>query len=226
MLKLLGFDSSTESLSVAVCAEGSVYYRQVLAGQSHSVLLMPMINETLLEAGLTLTDLDGLCYGAGPGSFTGLRIACGVAQGLAFGADLPIAPVSTLLALAEAAQAEKVVAAIDARMGEVYLAAYERLRDQWTVHLAPGLFAPSSLPALSGKGWVAVGNGFDHYSLLEDTYGSQLDGHLPDRFPDAREIIVLGQQKLMCGEGVDAADAAPVYIRNKVALKMSERRKR
>lgn len=225
-MKLLGFDSSTEFLSVAVLADESIHYRQMMAGQSHSLKLMPMIHETMLEAGIMLADLDGLCYGSGPGSFTGLRIACGVAQGLALGADLRLAPVSTLLSLAEAAGAERVVSALDARMGEVYLAAYERVNGQWLPQVNPGLFAPSALPALPGGDWIAIGSGFDNYPVLGETYASQLGGFLPGRFPDAREVILLGREQLMRGEGIDAAEAAPVYIRNKVALKMSERRKR
>ncbi|MBU6459696.1 MAG: tRNA (adenosine(37)-N6)-threonylcarbamoyltransferase complex dimerization subunit type 1 TsaB [Proteobacteria bacterium] len=225
-MKFLAFDSSTEQLSVAVGVGELVYFNQEMAGQNHSLRLMPMINQTLVEAGLDLQDMDGICFGSGPGSFTGLRIACGMAQGLALGMGLKVAPVSTLLALAELAGVQKVVAAIDARMGEIYLGAYERINGIWKVGLGPGVYAPQSVPALSGNGWVAIGNGFDHYPEVTEMYGPQLISIRAGEYPHAREVLLLGREQFMRNEQVDAADAAPVYIRNKVALKMSERSKR
>ena len=125
-MNLLAFDTSTEFLSIAIARDAEVYCFDTLAGQSHSQLILPEIQNLLKRAELRLSDLNGLIFGAGPGSFTGVRIAAGVAQGLAFGAQLPVLGVCTLMALAQASGASKVLACLDARMGEVYFAAYEQ----------------------------------------------------------------------------------------------------
>src|SRR6476646_4387942 len=117
-MKLLAFDTSTEFLSLAVQNAGEVFTYDVLAGQTHSQIILPQIQALLETAGLQLKDLQGLAFGAGPGSFTGVRIAAGVAQGLGFGGHLPVVGICTLLALAEASGASKVIACLDARMGE------------------------------------------------------------------------------------------------------------
>ncbi|MEJ5211550.1 MAG: tRNA (adenosine(37)-N6)-threonylcarbamoyltransferase complex dimerization subunit type 1 TsaB, partial [Burkholderiales bacterium] len=119
-MHLLAFDTSTEYLSVALRSRGETLSRDLRAGQQHSDLLLPLVRELLAEAGLALGQLDCIAFGQGPGTFTGLRIGCGVAQGLAFGAGLPLAPVSTLLALAAGSRAPRVIACLDARMGEIY----------------------------------------------------------------------------------------------------------
>ena len=122
-MRLLALDTSTEFLSLALCVDGKSYTRDIHAGQSHSQQILPVLRELLDEAGVTLHDLDGIVFGEGPGSFTGLRIGCGVAQGLAFGAGLPVVGISTLMALAEGAfqqaGADKIIACLDARMGEI-----------------------------------------------------------------------------------------------------------
>ena len=123
-MRILALDTSTEYLSLALSLDGKIYVRDLHAGQTHSQRILPLLREMLTEAGIDMRDLEGIAFGAGPGSFTGLRIACGVAQGLAFGANLPVVGVSTLLAIAQSTQAERVIACIDARMGEVYHAAY------------------------------------------------------------------------------------------------------
>ena len=119
-MKLLVLDTSTEWCSAALWLDGRVQARRVLAEQRHSSLLLPMVAELLRESAMSLRQLDGIGYGAGPGSFTGLRIACAVTQGLALGADLPVAGVSTLQSIAEQAGAERVLTVLDARMAEVY----------------------------------------------------------------------------------------------------------
>ncbi len=141
-MKILALDTSTEYLSLALSVDDKVFVRELLAGQSHSQRILPLLRELLDEAGVELTDLDGIAFGAGPGSFTGLRIGCGVAQGLAFGANLPVVGVSTLLALAQASGADHVIACLDARMGEVYHAVYVRESDGWQTLNEPGLYKP------------------------------------------------------------------------------------
>jgi tRNA threonylcarbamoyladenosine biosynthesis protein TsaB len=223
-MKILAFDTSTEYCSVAVLADGELFSREILAGQRHSSLLLPLVGEVLAECGMELHELDGIAFGCGPGSFTGLRIGCGVAQGLALGADLPVIGVSTLLALAEGSGGARVIACLDARMGEVYHAAYEKGAEGWQVVAEPGLFAPQAVPELAGEGWVGSGSGFAAYGeALRQSYAGQLSGVIADAPPRASDMARLAAPLFERGAGMDAAQAAPLYIRNKVALKTSER---
>lgn len=223
-MKILALDTSTEFCSVALLADGRVHVREVLAGQRHSTLLLPLVDETLAECGIELSALDGIAFGSGPGSFTGLRIACSVAQGLAFGAGLPVLGVSTLLSLAEGCGQTRVIACLDARMGEVYHAAYEKHGAVWRETAAPGLFSPQDAPLPQGDGWFGCGSGFTaHGELLRQRYGAQLAGVTADNPPRASDMAHLALPFFERGDGLDAAQAAPLYIRNKVALKTSER---
>lgn len=224
LMNLLAFDTSTEYLSLALLHQGTLYTHDELAGQSHSQLILPQIQRMLHEAGLNLTDLDGLAFGAGPGSFTGVRIAAGVAQGLAFGANLPVLPVCTLLALAQASSADQVIACLDARMGEIYHAAYIRQPDGWKTAVEPGLYKPEQAPALSGEGWTGAGSGWQTYAEpLERVYSSQLSSIMPALLPTAQAIVQLALPTLQNGGGLAASEAMPIYIRNRVALKTTER---
>lgn len=223
-MKLLAFDTSTEYLSLALWRDGDVLARDLLAGQRHSQLLLPMLHEMLAETGLTLQALDAIAYGEGPGSFTGLRIGCGVAQGLAYGANLPVVSVGTLLALAQQAGQDRVIACLDARMGEVYHATYQRIDGRWQTIHEPGLYRPQDVPAVDSTGWCGIGSGWaTHGEVLDACYGAQVRQRMPQAFPHARDIAVLAAEKLAGGLAVKAAEAAPTYIRNKVALTMAER---
>lgn len=223
-MKILALDTSTEYLSLALWLDGQMHARDLHAGQTHSQRILPLLREMLDEAGLELAQLDGIAFGAGPGSFTGLRIGCGVAQGLAFGANLPVIGVSTLQALAQSSDADKVIACLDARMGEVYHAAYIRQGDHWQEVLAPGLYKPEAVPAIDGGDWVGVGSGWKAYAeTLAQAYSGRVSGTLPDEFPHAAAIARLAQPQFAAGLSRPAAEAAPIYIRNKVALKTSER---
>lgn len=228
-MKILALDTSTEYLSLALRLNEQVYARDLLAGQSHSQQILPLLRELLNEAKTEVHDLDGIAFGAGPGSFTGLRIGCGVAQGLAFGADLPVIGVSTLLALAHGAfnknaAATRVIACLDARMGEVYHAAYIRKGGAWEEISAPGLYKPDAVPALPESGWVGVGSGWAAYGdALQHCYAGQVDLTMAEEYPHAQAIAELAEAMFAAGLGVPAAQAAPIYIRNKVALKTSER---
>lgn len=221
-MRILAFDTSTEYLSVALRLGGETLSRDLRAGQQHSELLLPLAQELLTEAGVGLRDLDAIAFGQGPGMFTGLRIGCGVAQGLAFGAGLPVAPVSTLLALAEGSGEPRVIACLDARMGEVYHAAYER-QEGWRVATAPSLCAPEAAPAVVGHGWAGVGSGFSVYhEVLSRRYHGQLVRVDGTRFPHAADIARLAEA-FGPAAWVAPEAAAPVYLRDKVALKTSER---
>jgi tRNA threonylcarbamoyladenosine biosynthesis protein TsaB len=224
ILNILALETSTEYCSVALWQDGALHERCELVGQKHSEVLMPMLNDLLQDAGFGIQDVDGIAFGAGPGSFTGVRIACGVAQGLALGAELPVAGICTLQALAQTAGHDKVIAALDARMAEVYYAAYEKRNGEWwTVH-EPGLYLPQDTPQVTGGDWFGVGSGFlAHGDLLRARYVTNLVGVDEQAVPQARAIAQLAAPMFAAGRGVDAAEALPLYLRDKVALKTSER---
>ena len=224
-MNLLALDTSTEYCSVALLRGEALTFRETHAIQRHSELILPLIEDLLVASGLELGQLDGIAFGAGPGSFTGLRIACGVAQGLAFGAGLPVVPIGTLAALAQEAGAPKVIACLDARMGEIYHAAYRRDEVSWTQTAAPGVGPAQSAPMLEGDGWFGCGSGFAVYAdALAERYGDQLVGIAAGLHPHARSIARLAAPVLAAGGGLPAEQAAPVYVRNKVAFKMHEQR--
>lgn len=228
ILKILAFDTSTEWCSAALSLDGEVRTRAVHAGQKHSELLLPMVTALLDEAGLALRDLDLIAFGQGPGSFTGLRIACGVAQGLAFGAGLPVLGVVTLEALAEEAALEtdgdRVVACLDARMREVYAAIYRRAGAGWQVESAPGLYAPAEAPLPEGEGYIGCGSGFAAYAeVLADRYAGRLSHVQPELHPHARAIARLAGARFAQTGGLPPEAAEPFYVRDKVALKTCER---
>jgi tRNA threonylcarbamoyladenosine biosynthesis protein TsaB len=194
--------------------------RAVHAGQKHSDLLLPMLTELLGEADLELQQLDGLAYGMGPGSFTGLRIACGVAQGLGLGADLPVLGISTLETLAEEAGEDRVLACLDARMNEVYAALYQRDVSGWRCLSGPLVCPPEAVPQPDDTGFIGVGSGFLAYPNLAASRLNRIDASL---IPHARAMARLAAPRLQRGEGLSAEHAEPLYIRDKVALKICER---
>lgn len=228
-LKLLAFDTSTEWCSAAVLADGAVHSQAVWAGQKHSELLLPMVQEVLAEAGLALAQLDAIAVGQGPGSFTGLRIACGAAQGLAFGSGLPVIQVITLEAMAahalKAIAVGGVVACIDARMNEVYAAIYEKSAAGLRAVSTPGLYAPAQAPLPSDDmSYIGCGSGFKGYAdILAERYAGQLVRIEPDVHPHAEAIAALAVTKWQAGDYVAAEAVEPLYIRDKVALKTCER---
>ncbi len=223
-MKILALETSGDFCSVALWRDGAVDDREVPAGQRQSGLLLDMVHALLHACGETLSAIDGIAFGAGPGSFTGLRVACGVTQGLALGADKPVVAVGTLHALAEAAGAARVVCCVDARMREVYHAAYEKHHDTWCIVQAPGVYAPSALPPLPGAGWLGCGNGFAVYGeALRLRYGLQLRGINDTLHARAREVAILAAPVFASGGGVRAELAAPMYVRDKVALMTHER---
>ena len=189
-----------------------------------SELVLPMVEALLAAHGMAVGDVDGVAFGAGPGAFTGVRIACGVAQGIAFGIDVPVVAVETLMALAEAANVSRAVCCLDARMGEVYHAAYEKNGDDWRKVHASGLYKPAAVPDLPGDNWIGCGSGFAAFGAeLSARYAGSLERVIDGIVPHAREVAVIAARRFARGETVDAADALPLYVRNKVALKVSER---
>ncbi|MGH8629469.1 MAG: tRNA (adenosine(37)-N6)-threonylcarbamoyltransferase complex dimerization subunit type 1 TsaB [Burkholderiales bacterium] len=222
-MQVLAIETSSEYCSVALSMAAAMIIREERAGQRHSELVLPMVDSVLNESGLQLVDLAGIAFGAGPGSFTGVRIACGVAQGLAFGAGLPVAPVVTLAALAQAVGAPRVVTCLDARMGEIYHAAFERREGRWIEVSPPVLCSPETAPMVAGDGWLGCGSGFDLYGeRLAARLGGRLSGVATGIYPHAREVVTLGGALLAAGAGVPAEQAVPLYVRDKVALRMDE----
>ena len=223
-MNLLALDTSTEFCSLAVSRAGQVFERHFHAGQRHSEMALPVLAELLSQAGLEMSSVEGVVYGSGPGSFTGLRIACGIAQGLALARDLPVVGIGTLLALAEDAGADGVIACLDARMGEVYHAVYRKQGENWMELHAPALYKPELVPPVEGGDWVGCGSGFGaHGPALTHRYHDNIARTDAAATPRAAAMLRLALPVYAAGGACDAALAAPLYVRDKVALKMSER---
>jgi tRNA threonylcarbamoyladenosine biosynthesis protein TsaB len=230
---ILAIETSSELASCALLNKNGAAPAAVLARESsgvrtHSQSVLPMVQELLREAGVKLADCDAIAFGAGPGSFTGVRTACGVAQGLAFGANLPVLPLVTLEAMAEACRARtkatEVLAVLDARMGEVYWAQY-RWNGAWETVSEPALCVPDAvapLPTADGGIAAACGNGFSAYPEAFANKPFAAGAHT-DILPHARELAVLGVAALAAGRAVPADEAQPIYLRNKVAYTSAER---
>lgn len=222
---VLAIETSTLIASIALRIGNQATSREVSGVQRHSEWLLPTVQALLNEAGIALNRCDALAFGAGPGSFTGVRMACGIVQGLAFGSSLPVAPVNTLLAVAVACYvktgAKDVLVILDARMGEVYWAQYRFNAGllEWTAIIEPTLSAP--LLVKSTGPVVVCGDGLKTYADLF-TPSLFVDG-LPELMPHALEIALLGQRMVIDGAVVAARDAQPLYLRNHVALTIAER---
>ncbi len=222
-MRILAIETSTEYCSVALWQDGVVSERSEKVGQKHSEVLMAMVDAVLKDAGCKIKEMDGIAFGKGPGSFTGVRIACGVAQGLAFGVDVNVVGVCTLQALAEAAGKDKVIAALDARMGELYLAAYQKQDDVWQTVVEPCLCKAEDSPVIAGEGWFGCGSGFAVSELLQQRYAAQMTGVDAQAVPLAAAVVRLAAIEFEQGNAVDAALALPLYLRDKVALTTRER---
>jgi len=217
-VKLLVLETATEACSAALWIDGVVRERLEHAGQSHSRRLLPMVRELLDESGIGLGQCDAIGFGRGPGSFTGVRIATGVAQGLALGADLPLAPVSTLAALAQAEDAARVLAALDARMGQVYWACYVRGGDGCVDASSDEQVCDPGAVRPAGGNWLGVGSGFDAYGgQLRAAAGASLGRVNAGRWPRAGAMAVLVARMVRRGETVAPEFAVPTYVRDSVA---------
>ena len=224
-MRILALESSTDWCSVAVGEEGHWLVREEQTGSAHAERVLALVASVLAEAGWALRAVDGIGFGAGPGSFTGIRVACGVAQGLALGAQLPLVPVATLEALAQAAWtaqgASRVLACLDARMREIYLAAYTRSDSRWLALDPPRVLPPAEAAAPAGVGWFGAGGGFAAYPALVQQLG--LARHEAALRPTALAVAQLALPRLHAGEGVEPGEALPLYVRHRVALTTAER---
>lgn len=218
-MKILAIDTATEACSAALLADDEIRERYELAPQRQAELILPMVDGLLAEAGIGLSGLDALAFGRGPGAFTGIRIAAGVTQGLAFGADLPVLPVSTLAALAQGAASlsRHLLCAIDARMDEIYWAAYD-IRDGIPVPRGDeGVGVPDAVTITGGEKYYGVGSGWlAHETRLRNRLGDRYTGCEGERYPRARDMITLARIDFEAGRYVAAAEAAPVYLRDQV----------
>ncbi|TOI49458.1 tRNA (adenosine(37)-N6)-threonylcarbamoyltransferase complex dimerization subunit type 1 TsaB [Vibrio parahaemolyticus] len=224
--KILAIDTATENCSVALLVNDQVISRSEVAPRDHTKKVLPMVDEVLKEAGLTLQDLDALAFGRGPGSFTGVRIGIGIAQGLAFGAELPMIGVSTLAAMAQVSYrlhgATDVAVAIDARMSEVYWARYSRQENgEWMGVDEECVIPPARLAEeaqVDSKTWTTAGTGWSAYqeelaSLPFNTADSEV------LYPDSQDIVILAKQELEKGNTVPVEESSPVYLRDNVTWK-------
>jgi tRNA threonylcarbamoyladenosine biosynthesis protein TsaB len=234
-MRILALDTATEACSVALLshfgsmpAEGDILGRYEELGKSHAQQILGMVEAVLAEAQTPLASLDGIAASIGPGSFTGVRISVAVAQGLAFGANLPIVPVTTLEALALQAVrsgAGCALACLDARMNEVYWGCFAADSGRGVAPIgAAAVGPPDSVFLPEGRACRGIGRGFDAYPRLATLPGLELDPNNSRTLPDARDFARLGALRFALGEACDAAEVRPLYLRDKVALTEAERR--
>ena len=223
-MKILSIETSCEHASVALLLDGETVERTLEGHSNHSERLLPTLMSLLADAGVALRALDAVAFGAGPGAFTGLRLACGVAQGLAMGADLGVAPICSLEALALQGSGDAIFVATDARMGEVYSAAY-RLSHGLPVAVAPPTCCPPEMLVLPAGGrWSAIGSAFAVYGdRIPDEVLDRLGPQERDAVPRAADVARLAVRLVDRGALVAAEIAAPLYVRDKVALTTAER---
>lgn len=225
-MKILAVDTATENCSVALMIDDKIYSRSEVAPRDHTKKVLPMVDEVLAEAGVALTDLDALAFGRGPGSFTGVRIGIGIAQGLGFGADLPMIGISTLKAMAQATfrrhGVEHAAVAIDARMSEVYWGQFSRMSNgDWQEVMPECVIPPAELADVvsdSEHNWYEAGTGWQAYAdQLADLSITRTRSDV--LHPDAQDMVLLAKYELEKGNTVDAEQASPVYLRDTVAWK-------
>ncbi|MGP1946975.1 MAG: tRNA (adenosine(37)-N6)-threonylcarbamoyltransferase complex dimerization subunit type 1 TsaB [Arsenophonus sp. NC-PG7-MAG3] len=224
-IHILAIDTATEACSVALWRDGKIFTQFAIAPREHTKKILPMIEQCLIDAHLDLKHIDLLAFGRGPGSFTGVRIAVSIAQGLAFGADLLLIGISSLLTMAQGAYRQsgigKVLVAIDARMGEIYSACYELKKDGfWQGEETESVLKPeqflSRINNLSGQ-WVIAGTGWSAYPILRMTNLSLLESSI--YLPDAQDMLSVALQEWQKGKTINVEEVKPVYLRNEVSWK-------
>lgn len=233
-MNLLALDTSTEFLSLALKLGENTFTHYQAAGSAASQLVLPQIQALLdsaseqLKKRIALKDLDGIAFGAGPGAFTGVRIASGVAQGLGFGANLPVVGINTLIAVAEASGQDKVIVCLDARMSEIYHAAWVKKNSMWRELSETKVCKPQDASIIEDGDWFGAGSGWAAYGdVLTKLYINNLSQVLPNTLPNitptAEAVLRLAQPIFAAGQAKPASEALPIYIRNRVALTTAER---
>lgn len=224
MPTIISIDTSSDTASVALLQNGTVKTLSHDGFSTHSMTVIPMLQQLLADTSLNISDCDAIAFGCGPGSFTGLRTACGIVQGISFGIDIPVIPVITLEAMAESCRRingkNSIISVLDARMHEVYWAEYAYENGEWKTITAPQLSAASEITARDNVAYC--GNGLSAYA--EDLQGIVKNcEQFPEIYPYAESIAFLGEKKYLKGEYITPEMIQPLYLRNKVALKTAER---
>lgn len=218
-MNILALETSTGLASVALRWNGETRSLSLDSPPAHSATLLPALKRLMAEMGASVAGLDLIACGIGPGAFTGVRLACSVAQGLALASGKPVAPVCSLLALAEASGQSRVYCAMDARMSEIYVAAYERAGQGWQEVLAPSCVAPDALPSPGPGIWTLTGTAFGAYPAVVETASAWAEGPVIEAHPQAVAVLQLAGQV----EALDPALLAPLYVRDRVAQTIAER---
>ena len=219
-MKILAVDAATEACSAALLRDGAVTELYEVIGRGHAGRLLPMADELLNDAGVAVGELDAVAFGRGPGGFTGLRIAAGVAQGLAAGSNRPVLPVSSLAAVAAAAArlsgSTRVLVCMDARMGQVYWAAYDCSGEVPVAVTDERLADPEAVAAPERDSWFGAGHGLSAYPVIVERLAMQFSGFDDRLLPRASDIARIAAVELSAGKGLDAARGLPVYLRDDV----------
>jgi len=226
MTKILALDASSEACSAALLIDNEIIERSDVVPRKHTELLLPMVDAVLAEAGIRLNQLDALAFNRGPGSFTGVRVSTSVAQGLAYAIDLPVIPISGLTAVAQGAwrltQQDNILVLLDARMGEVYWAYFQQQQSIMKLSSDEQVSTVSQITKSDTDNWLAVGSGINVYNQevmdwIEDSsikINTELDLELA--YPQARDVAELAKTEFELGNTVNAIDAQPIYIRDKI----------
>lgn len=222
-MRLLALDTSTTRGSCALWRDGHCIEHVCPSAQSHSETLLPLVAKLLAENGTMLPQLDAIAFASGPGAFTGLRVACAVAQGLAVGADLPVIPVGTLEAMAHASSAPLCLALLDARMGEIYSGLYAQTANGLHMLGDLRLSDPAGIEWPEAEHCLVAGNALQAYPEVMQEARDRYFSMLPDLMPGAASVAALAALKLAAGETCDPALAIPLYVRDKVARTIAER---
>jgi tRNA threonylcarbamoyladenosine biosynthesis protein TsaB len=228
-VNLLVVDTSTEACSLALSVGAQRYSRHVVAGRDHTALLLPLLHELLTDAGLHAAEVDGLVCGVGPGSFAGVRVGVGFVKGFALARELPVVPVSSLATLAQGAMRRtgmaRVLACIDARMGEVYCASFERDAGSGLARLASAarVCPPDAVDLQLPFPWAVTGTGWGTYgAALRTRCAVAAEAEEPQALPEALDALALAQPSFARGEAISADQLEPMYLRDSVALKLEQ----
>ncbi|MDH5518111.1 MAG: tRNA (adenosine(37)-N6)-threonylcarbamoyltransferase complex dimerization subunit type 1 TsaB [Gammaproteobacteria bacterium] len=229
-MKILAIDTATEACSAALYIDGEISAEYELAPREHTQLILPMLDRLLNAAGIGISQLDALSYARGPGAFTGVRIAAGVIQGLSYAAEIPVLPVSTLAAIAagvfEQHGHRDILTAIDARMGEVYWAAYRVEAGCVSLQGRELVSSVENLPQAEAGSWAGAGSGWSaHKASLTEKYGIEASMIYADYLPSAESIVQLAAADYQLNKQMPAHQAQPVYLRDNVAKKKQNQSK-
>jgi len=227
-MNIIALDTCTESCSAALLYQGELFEYVEMTQRGHSELILGMLDNVLAQAGISISAIDALAFGRGPGSFTGVRVGVGVAQGIAFARDIPVIPVSSLAAVAQGAADQldinHLAVAMDARMGEIYCASYQREKGLVTLVDHERVCPPQDFLAESSSSvWAGIGTGWREYDgILRESFKNQLTQVSTEHYPRATSIIKLAKFEAEAGRLLSAEQAMPVYLRNNVAKKKGE----